>query len=199
MWTIFKVFIEFVTILLLFLPFALFGPEACGILAFWSGIELTPPALEGEVLSLGFFLFLFFFYQFLLLSFNSCILLGFNLLSTFYLIVILVSSNLWKLLRCVCLYLALVWHFWRVLSFFFFFGVIPLNLGFSALCLWLDWNYLCLERTPKVLSPSQGGGHMRSLYSITGAAAAAKLLQSCPTLCDPVDGSPLGSSVHSIL
>ena len=27
------------------------------------------------------------------------------------------------------------------------------------------------------------------------AAAAAKLLQSCPTLCDPLDGSPLGSSV----
>ena len=31
------------------------------------------------------------------------------------------------------------------------------------------------------------------------AAAAAKLLQSCPTLCDPVDGSPLGSSVPGIL
>ena len=27
------------------------------------------------------------------------------------------------------------------------------------------------------------------------AAAAAKLLQSCPTLCDPIDGSPPGSSV----
>ena len=25
------------------------------------------------------------------------------------------------------------------------------------------------------------------------AAAAAKLLQSCPTLCDPIDGSPPGS------
>ena len=27
-------------------------------------------------------------------------------------------------------------------------------------------------------------------------AAAAKLLQSCPTLCDPMDCSPPGSSVH---
>jgi len=26
-----------------------------------------------------------------------------------------------------------------------------------------------------------------------------KSLQSCPTLCDPMDGSPLGSSVHGIL
>ena len=32
-----------------------------------------------------------------------------------------------------------------------------------------------------------------------GAAAAAKLLQSCPTLCDPRDGSPPGSSIHGIL
>ena len=28
---------------------------------------------------------------------------------------------------------------------------------------------------------------------------AAKSLQSCPTLCDPIDGSPLGSSVPRIL
>ena len=27
------------------------------------------------------------------------------------------------------------------------------------------------------------------------AAAAAKSLQLCPTLCDPIDGSPLGSPV----
>ena len=31
------------------------------------------------------------------------------------------------------------------------------------------------------------------------AATAAKSLQSCPTLCDPIDGSPLGSSVPGIL
>ena len=31
------------------------------------------------------------------------------------------------------------------------------------------------------------------------AAAAAKLLQSCLTLCDPIDGSPSGSTVPGIL
>ena len=31
------------------------------------------------------------------------------------------------------------------------------------------------------------------------AAAAAKLPQSCPTLCDPTDGSPPGSPVPGIL
>ena len=33
----------------------------------------------------------------------------------------------------------------------------------------------------------------------TAAAAAAKLLQTCPTLCDPIDGSPPGSAVPGIL
>ena len=34
---------------------------------------------------------------------------------------------------------------------------------------------------------------------IVAAAAAAKSLQSCPTLCDPIDGSPPGSAVPGIL
>ena len=33
----------------------------------------------------------------------------------------------------------------------------------------------------------------------SAAAAAAKLCQSCLTLCDPIDGSPTGSSVPGIL
>ena len=38
---------------------------------------------------------------------------------------------------------------------------------------------------------------MLNLYS--AAAAAAKLLQLCPTLCDPINGSPPGSPVPGIL
>ena len=34
---------------------------------------------------------------------------------------------------------------------------------------------------------------------VAAAAAAAKSLQSCPTLCDPIDGSPPGSPVPGIL
>ena len=33
----------------------------------------------------------------------------------------------------------------------------------------------------------------------TAAATAAKSLQSCPTLCDPIDGSPPGPAVPGIL
>ena len=38
-----------------------------------------------------------------------------------------------------------------------------------------------------------------SLQNCTWIAAAAKSLQSCPTLCDPIDGSPQGSPIPGIL
>ena len=38
-----------------------------------------------------------------------------------------------------------------------------------------------------------------SLWVLIPSAAAAKSLQSCPTLCDPIDGSPPGSPVPGIL
>ena len=34
---------------------------------------------------------------------------------------------------------------------------------------------------------------------ICSAAAAAKSLQSCPTLCSPIDGSPTGPAIPGIL
>ena len=39
----------------------------------------------------------------------------------------------------------------------------------------------------------------RKVYILSVAAAAAKSLQSCPTLCDPIDGSPSGFPVRGIL
>ena len=36
-------------------------------------------------------------------------------------------------------------------------------------------------------------------FPICNIAAAAKSLQSCPTLCDPIDGSPPGSPIPGIL
>ena len=40
---------------------------------------------------------------------------------------------------------------------------------------------------------------LKILQNVTFAAAAATSLQSCPTLCDPIDGSPPGSPVPGIL
>ena len=41
--------------------------------------------------------------------------------------------------------------------------------------------------------------HSEGNLLIITAAAAAKLLQLCPTLCDPIEGSPPGSPTPGIL
>jgi len=41
--------------------------------------------------------------------------------------------------------------------------------------------------------------HGFTKLSLAAAAAAAKSLQSCPTLCDPIGSSPPGSPVPGIL
>ena len=56
------------------------------------------------------------------------------------------------------------------------------------------------------LPPAPGNTHFSLLWifvpkiwSSEFPAAAAKSLQTCPTLCDPIDGSPPGTSVPGIL
>ena len=51
----------------------------------------------------------------------------------------------------------------------------------------------------KPTSPALAGGFFITELPGKPAAAAAKLLQLCPTLCDPIDGSPPGSLVPGIL
>ena len=75
--------------------------------------------------------------------------------------------------------------------------------------LWSSKGFVWLHRSLRLLSqcvPSipiyctSDRHHLWSLYGKIGtAAAAAKLLQSCPTLCDPIDSSPPGSPVPGIL
>ena len=52
-WTIFEVFIEFVTICCFCFMFWFFVHKACGILAPWPGIEPVPPTVKGEVFITG--------------------------------------------------------------------------------------------------------------------------------------------------
>ena len=62
------------------------------------------------------------------------------------------------------------------------------------------WFYLKTHRTlgySGVLLMRRWGAS--TVKNKTTAAAAAKSLQSCPTLCDPIDGSPPGSPVPGIL
>ena len=64
---------------------------------------------------------------------------------------------------------------------------------FSSLILWPDLQSLLLFYLSNLDSKIQ---HFN--YFCTATAAAASL-QSCPTLCDPIDGSPPGSAVPGIL
>ena len=52
MWTIFKALLNLLQYCFCFI-FCFFGHEACGILASQPGFELSPPALEGAVLTTG--------------------------------------------------------------------------------------------------------------------------------------------------
>ena len=63
---------------------------------------------------------------------------------------------------------------------FFVVYLVPDFPNFCAFC----WCFFCLKCLPSTCST---------------AAAAAKSLQSCPTLCHPIDGSPPGSPVPGIL
>ena len=59
---------------------------------------------------------------------------------------------------------------------------------------------MCWERLKAGEGDNRGqdvGWHPR-LNGHAAAAAAAKSLQSCPTLCDPMDCSLPGSSIHGI-
>ena len=54
------------------------------------------------------------------------------------------------------------------------------------------------KREGRVCTYGQFYGRNRH-NAAAAAAAAAKSLQSCPTLCDPIDGSPPGLHVPGIL
>ena len=56
-------------------------------------------------------------------------------------------------------------------------------------------NSVTVLRKEELVALVWGMGH----GTLCSAAAAAKSLQSCPTLCDPRDGSPPGSPIPGIL
>ena len=65
---------------------------------------------------------------------------------------------------------------------------------------WTSWISLQSKGLSRVFSNTTVQKHQFfSAAAAAAAAAAAKSLQSCPTLCNPIDGSPIGSPVPGIL
>ena len=59
--------------------------------------------------------------------------------------------------------------------------------------------YMTTGKTIALTRQTFVGKVMSLLFNMLSAAAAAKSLQSCPTLCDPIDGRPPGSPIPGIL
>ena len=60
----------------------------------------------------------------------------------------------------------------------------------------LEWAYAPL---PQEATVNPWSSEAVMILTAAAAATAAKSLQSCPTLCDPIDGSPSGSPIPGIL
>ena len=73
----------------------------------------------------------------------------------------------------------------------------PLSIGFSRQAYWSGLPFPSPGDLPNPGIESRSPASQAD--SLLSAAAAAKLLQSCLTLCDPIDGSPPGSPVPGIL
>ena len=93
-------------------------------------------------------------------------------------------------------------------------SISPFNEYSGLIYLRIDWFDLAVQGDFQESSPTPTFKSINSLvlsffydptltsirdYWKNHAAAAAKLLQSCPTLCDPTDGSPPGSPIPGIL
>ena len=83
-------------------------------------------------------------------------------------------------------------------------SLVPVSRGHSSLSATrvVSSAYLrLLIFLPAILIPACASSSLEFLmrYSAAATAAAAKLLQSCPTLCNRVDGSPPGSTIPGIL
>ena len=87
-----------------------------------------------------------------------------------------------------------------------------LNSSLQYLVFWLPICFYHLPSSPDISSPTgttssawvtlkvkESSHFIAWLNESNAAAAAAKSLQLCPTLCDPRDGSPRGSLVPGIL
>ena len=87
-------------------------------------------------------------------------------------------------------------------------GVKPFKALTFFFLFWSNYSYSpkgIIFRVSKYIKWKVFSGHIQQsfnfikIYIFSATAAAAKSLQSCLTLCDPIDGSPPGSPVSGIL
>ena len=81
--------------------------------------------------------------------------------------------------------------------------VVKKSCWYIAGALWelmhVEMYYWCIHGEMYSTSNTPSPSYQLKVYNENVAAASAKLLQSCLTLCDPIDGSPPGSPIPGIL
>ena len=104
----------------------------------------------------------------------------------------------------MCDYLYYIVFFFK--NFYWSIADLQCHVDFCYTGKWISYTYTCDNSFFKILSPYRPLQSIKFpvLYSrfsliICFRYAAAKSLQSCPTLCDPIDGSPPGSTIPGIL
>ena len=77
----------------------------------------------------------------------------------------------------------------------------PLEEGMATHSSVFVWRIAWTEEPGRLqsLGLQRVGNDLATKHNAAAAAAAAKSLQSCPTLCAPIDGSPSGSPIPGIL
>ena len=107
--------------------------------------------------------------------------------------------SIWVLCVCMCV-LSRVPLFatpWTIVP------QVPLSVEFSRQEYWSRLPFPGDPPDPRIkpasLMPHELAREFFTTVSPAAAAAAAKSLQSCPTLCDPIDSSPPGSAIPGIL
>ena len=98
----------------------------------------------------------------------------------------------------------LAWHLWTPHSASSALGDCQSSLEFSSLSwgqniLAINWAHLIYFSSLSYHAPTLPGIQNLKVYIVLFATAAAKSLQSCPTLCDAIDGSPPSSPIPGIL
>ena len=98
----------------------------------------------------------------------------------------------------------LAWHLWTPHSASSALGDCQSSLEFSSLSwgqniLAINWAHLIYFSSLSYHAPTLPGIQNLKVYIVLFATAAAKSLQSCPTLCDAIDGTPPSSPIPGIL
>ena len=105
----------------------------------------------------------------------------------------------WPLQQISCSVFILTAHSWTIRATMLYITPPTPELMYPVTKLWTSDLLHLIPWFTSLFGKNTSSVFLKKEYIIYAAAVAAKSLQSCPTLCDPIDGSPPGSPIPGIL